>query len=379
MNKIFVIFGVIVSLIFISCSSEKGYTSRTDFPKESPDGNVEIISNSSKGLWGEDKQISLEEELVIGKEYGDDEEMFGYIRIITYDGKGKIFIADSYELTVMVFDEQGKFINSFGKEGNGPGEFITMDDIHWCRFDNLLYIPDRRNNRINKFSSDGKFIEALKTSKFKIRVMGIASFEDGKFMLTGMRFGGNFADYRIIVVDHSFDNVLAEYGEDFLCHRIGMEYFPNFSDVGIVSGTQLYYTSPSEYKIVLFDRNLDKNKIIIKTYPKMFTPQYVRGFYSDFNGIENIAKVNGNYIVGVSYTNTKEMPLFQQKMELVNFVDNEKESSYQLDIFDGDFQFLTSVRIPPERRLAGADSKGRLYFIENDPFPRLIRCTIKAE
>ena len=195
-------------------------------------------------------------------------------------------------------------------------------------------------------------------------------------MLAGMRFGGDFADYRIIVVDHSSENVIAEYGEDFPIHSVGMEYFPNFSDVGIISGTRLYYSSPSEYKIVLFDKNLAKNKIIKKTHPKMFVPQYVNGFYSDFNGVENMVKVNGNYIVGVSYTNTKEIPLFQQKLELVNFVDNEKKSSYQLDIFDDDFQFLTSMKIPPERRLAGADSKGRLYFIENEPFPRLIRCRL---
>lgn len=355
MKPILFLLGIIVVLMFISCSPEK----ENPFPlaslETSSEENVETISNSSEGLWGKDKQMSLEEELIIGKEYGDDEEMFGYIRIITFDGESNIFVADSYELTVKVFDEQGKFINSFGGDGNGPGEFITMDDIHWCRFDNILYIPDRRNNRISTFSPDGKFV------------------------LSGMRFGGDFADYRIIVVDHSFDNVLAEYGEDFSIHQIGMEYFPNFSDVGIFSGTQLYYTSPSEYKIVIFDRNLAKSKIIKKTHPKMFVPQYVKGFYSDFNGIENMGMVSGNYIVGVSYCRATEIPLFKQKMELINFVDNERELNYQLDIFDGDFRFLTSVKIPPERRLAGIDSKGKLYFIENDPFPRIIRCVLKTE
>jgi hypothetical protein len=153
-----------------------------------------------------------------------------------------------------------------------------------------------------------------------------------------------------------------------------MDYFPNFSDVGIISGTQLYYTSPSEYKIVLFDKSLAKSKIIKKSHPKMFKPQYVKGFYSDFNGIENIGMVNGNHIAGVSYSDATDIPLFKQKIDFFNFVDNEIESRYQLDIFDGDFRFLTSVDIPPERRLAGIDSKGRLYFIENEPFPRLIRC-----
>jgi len=331
MNKIFVIFGVIAIVMFVSCSTEKEDLFPSVSSDTSSEENVELISNTSKGLWGDDKQMSLEEELTIGKEYGNDEEMFGYIKGIAFDGEGNIFFADSYELTVKIFNEHGKFI------------------------------------------------EALKTSKFKIRVMGIASFADGKFMLTGMRFGGDFADYRIIIVDHSFENILAEYGEDFPIYQIGMDYFPNFSDVWIISGSQLYYTSPSEYKIVLFDKSLAKSKIIKKSHPKMFVPQYVRGFYSDFNGIENMGMVSGNYIVGVSYSNTAEIPLFKQKMEFINFVDNEKELCYQLDIFDGNFQFLTSVEIPPERRLAGIDSEGRLYFIENDPFPRLIRYVLKTE
>ena len=380
MKPILILLGVIVILMFTSCSSDEkeGLFPAVSSDKSSEE-NVEIISNTKEGLWGKDKKISLEEDLIIGKEYGTEKEMFGYIRILTFDDEDHIFIADSYELAIRVFDEQGNFVNSFGREGNGPGEFVTLDDIHWCRFDNTLYIPDRRNNRINKFSTDGKFVEALKTTKFKIRVMGIASFADGKFMLTGMRFGGDFADYRILVVDHTFENVIAEYGEDFPIHKTGMDYFPNFSDVGIVSGTQLYYTSPSEYKIVLFDGNLHKSKIIKKSHPKMFVPQYVKGFYSDFNGIENMGMVNGYHIVGVSYSDTTDIPLFEQKMDFFNFVDNENEMRYQLDIFDGDFRFLTSVDIPPERRLGGIDSKGRLYFIENEPFPRLIRCLLDMD
>ena len=373
------VFGIIMMVMGASCSSEKGRAARQADLEKSADGNAETILNSSKGLWGEDRTIVLEEELSIGKEYGDESEMFRYIRGITFDVEDNLYVNDSYELVVKIYDEQGKFIKTFGREGGGPGEFETIDDIHWCRYDNLLYIPDRRNNRINQFSRDGKFIKAIKTRKFKIRVQRIDSFEDGKFMLSGIRFGGDFADYRIIVADHSLENIIVEYGEDFPIHSVGMDYFPNFADVGIISGTQLYYTSPSAYEITLFDQNLNKCKIIKKSHPKMFTPQYVRGFYSDFNGVENMAKVNGNYVVGVSYTNAKEIPLFQQKRELVNFVDNDKETSYQLDFFDVDFRFLASVKIPSERRLAGADSKGRLYFIENDPFPRIIRCVLKTK
>jgi hypothetical protein len=371
--------GIILMMMFVSCSTDSKGTSSLAKSGNTADENVEIISNTAKGLWGEDKTIRLDEELIIGKEYGDDTEIFGYIRGVAIDGEDNIFVADSYELTIKVFDDQGNFLERFGREGAGPAEFQTIDDIHWCRFDDLLYVVDRRNNRIAQFSPDGKFNKAFKTTKFKIRVMKIDSYEDGTFALSGMRFGGDFADYRIILVDHAFENVIAECGEDFPVHSVGMDMFPDFSDVRILSGVQLYYTSPSEYKIVLLDNNLNKIKIIEKSHPRMFPPQYVRGFYADFNGIENISRVNGNYVAGVSYTNSEEIPQFQQKMDFANFVDNEKEAGYQLDLFDIGFRFLASTKIPSERRLSGADSKGRLYFIENEPFPRLIRCRLITE
>ncbi len=376
MKKAFVIFAVTGIFMLISCSSEKKETSRAVNPGESPDEYVQIITNSSEGLWEEDKQARLEEELIIGEEYGKEDKMFHYIRGLTFDSDDNIYVNDSYDLAIKIYDDQGNFIKSFGREGGGPGEFQTIDDIHWSGFDKLLYVADRRNNRIAQFSTEGTFLKAFKTSKFKARVEKISSLDNGNFVLTARRYGGNFADFRILVVDHSFNDVVAEFNENFPIHSLGMEMTPGFSDVGVISGTELYYTSPSAYEIVLFDTNLTKNKIIKKSHPRMFAPQYVHGFYSDFNALENLAKVDEKYIVGVTYTQIKDIPLFQQKLDLVNFVDKERRSGYQLDIFNDDFQFLKSVAIPPERRLAGIDSKGRLYFIENEPFPRLIRCSL---
>lgn len=376
MKKNVVLFVIICIWFIVSCRSQNQKASDAVPPEESPEENAEIVQNSSEGLWEEDKQATLVEELIIGEEYGEEDKMFRYIRGLTFDSDNNIYVSDSYELVIKIYDERGNFIKSFGREGSGPGEFQTIDDIHWCGFDKLLYIADRRNNRIAQFSTDGTFLKAFKTSKFKARVEKISSFDNGNFVLTARRFGGNFADFRILVVDHSFNEIVAEFKENFPIHSLGLDMTPGFSDVGVLSGNELFYTSPSAYEIVLFDKNLTENKIIKKSRPRMFPPQYVHGFYSDFNALENLTKVDGKYIVGVSYTQTRDIPLFQEKSDLVNFVDNERRTGCQLDIFDSDFQYLTSVAIPPQRQLAGTDSKDRLYFIENDPFPRLIRCSL---
>lgn len=58
MNRIFVYFGLtfvftFIGSIFISCSPEKAEKASPDIPVNSPDANIEIFSNSSGGLWGE--------------------------------------------------------------------------------------------------------------------------------------------------------------------------------------------------------------------------------------------------------------------------------------------------------------------------------------
>ena len=82
MKQILFCLGIIIILMFVSCSSDKGEETPAIAPEKFSEENVETISNTSEGLWGEEKQINLEEELIIGKEYGDDEEMFSYIRVI---------------------------------------------------------------------------------------------------------------------------------------------------------------------------------------------------------------------------------------------------------------------------------------------------------
>ena len=114
----------------------------------------------------------------------------------------------------------------------------------------------------------------------------------------------------------------------------------------------------------------------------MFEPNYVEGFYVDFNTIETLMSIEDRYIVGVQSTLIKEIPRFKEKRELIEFVYAPDLSTwqlktvYQLDLYNKDFQFLGYIEIPEKMRLAGKDSQDRVYFIENDPFPRIVRSQI---
>ncbi len=345
----------------------------------------QTVSNSQKGLWQDKKRIEIEDELVLGKEFGDETEMFSYIRDLAIDHQDNLYVADSMDLCIKVFTSDGKFIRAFGREGQGPGEFQTIDAICWSQKDNCIYITDRRNHRISWFGSDGEFCGSIKTEIFNADIEGLSCLENGCFVLTARIIGDRKSKCKIIVTSHNFENVFAEIEDEFPIFSVGATISPKFSDVGILQGERIYYTSPSEYKITVLNSDFEKQTTIGKSLPRMFPPHYVRGFYVDFNAIESLLLWEDKLIVGVQSTQVKAIPKFKEKRELIEFVYEddlttwELKTAYQLDFFNKGFQFLGYVEVPEKRSLAGCDSSGRVYFFENEPFPRVILSWITIE
>jgi 6-bladed beta-propeller len=79
-----------------------------------------------------------------------------------------IFVADGHapnkhdSARVVKFSKDGHFIKSWGRKGPAPGEFDEPHDIFVGGSRNWVYVADRRNNRIQVFDQDGKFITAWK-------------------------------------------------------------------------------------------------------------------------------------------------------------------------------------------------------------------------
>ncbi len=76
---------------------------------------------------------------------------------IAVDGAGNVYVADSYNHRVLVFDEQGDFLRQWGSQGNAPGQFqepwgIAVDG------EGNVYVADTWNHRIQKFDVLGRFL-----------------------------------------------------------------------------------------------------------------------------------------------------------------------------------------------------------------------------
>jgi hypothetical protein len=92
---------------------------------------------------------------------GNDETHFNAPSDVAVAANGDIFVADGHgdatNNRVVKFSRDGKFIKTWGRTGYAPGEFRTL---HAIAIDGRgrVFVGDRSNNRIQLFDQDGKHL-----------------------------------------------------------------------------------------------------------------------------------------------------------------------------------------------------------------------------
>ena len=104
--------------------------------------------------------------MTIGREgvRGDGPDTFDRPTGIAIAPNGAIFVTDGHGTNdrVVKFSRDGKFIKAWGHHGSGPGEFDQPHDISIGGSQNRVYVADRSNSRVQIFDQDGNFIAAWK-------------------------------------------------------------------------------------------------------------------------------------------------------------------------------------------------------------------------
>src|SRR5579862_8855164 len=104
--------------------------------------------------------------LTLGKEgvKGNGPDTFDMPTGIAIAPNGDIFVTDGHGKNdrVVKFSSDGKFIKTWGHHGSGPGEFDQPHDISIGGSQNRVYVADRSNSRVQIFDQEGNFIAAWK-------------------------------------------------------------------------------------------------------------------------------------------------------------------------------------------------------------------------
>lgn len=81
------------------------------------------------------------------------------VRSIAVSETGEIYVLQHMEGVVKQFDARGKALRTFGRRGNGPGEFVNASRIGLAG--RQLWVVDQGNNRITVFDTTAKVFSTL--------------------------------------------------------------------------------------------------------------------------------------------------------------------------------------------------------------------------
>lgn len=89
--------------------------------------------------------------------------IFRQLGSIASDSDGRVALLDSLECRVYLFSPSGKLISSFGRRGQGPGEFSFPMKVDF--YEDFIYVFDPTGRTLQFFKYDGSFIRLIKLFK----------------------------------------------------------------------------------------------------------------------------------------------------------------------------------------------------------------------
>ncbi len=90
-------------------------------------------------------------------ERGSSKGMFNYPTSIFVNKLGNIYITDSLNFRVQIFDSNGNFLHLFGKHGDGTGDFSKPKGIA-VDSEGHIYVADAEFDNVQIFNSEGRLL-----------------------------------------------------------------------------------------------------------------------------------------------------------------------------------------------------------------------------
>ncbi len=254
-------FFALVFAIFIfifSCRNQKSVWKGTI----TAENGVTIIQNPKKPMYGGDVLV-LEENLSIGETTTEGDFLFSQIRWIAVDDAEHIYVLDSKEKHVLVFDGTGQLLRTFGRAGQGPGEFRSPLTIGLTNRDEIV-IEDFRSH-LAYFSTDGEFIRNLPMTKTGVSRISLDSH--GNILGIVIMRDKESPRYELQKFDPEMNPV----------HALDSTPTPSASNEGFIPFKgSIYYTFdkddrvvcgiPDRYEIKIFDAEGNLAKKITRDY-----------------------------------------------------------------------------------------------------------------
>jgi hypothetical protein len=374
MRKGRVIFVVLGSLAIIVSTLAGQYKVKTE-------NGVTIVTNGKKPdpPKGAPTKLVLEEVYTVG---GGDAPDSSFVEISALDvlKDGTVYVLDTKDSRVKVFDSKGKFLRAFGKAGQGPGELNQPVGI-LITPENEVLVEDALNQRLAIFALDGTFSRHISTGK-ALGLSGIRMDSLGRIVARSMGLGeaGKMSmdvktydkDLNPKIKLTSFEFPISLQAKINPFSAMNLNYELDGQGFLYFNGQRGY-----EIKVLSFEGQL------LKTIGREYDPVAIIQKDKD----EMLA-----LIPNVSGVNVKDMILFpdyfppfgnfvladEGRLLVRTYEKGRAKKEYYWDVFDAEGRYIAKVPIVHEIRL-WRDGKAYFFVEDEDGYKTLRCCRVRWE
>jgi hypothetical protein len=359
---------------------------------------VTVVRNPAEGIWDRQGRTgpSLVKELQIGALEGPAETTFAEISDVAVNGQGEIYVADRRLAEIRKFDKDGKHLLTFGRKGQGPGEFQSIRVLAIGRRGEVVVFDDMLG-RISVFSDGGELRTTTKKLMEKEWVAPARIFSSDRGYVLFGKIGEGLKLFHEFGEDWSLEGSFIDYepvdNKDFEAGWLNMS--PGSCDFKGLK--DILYTKPFHdnrirlYKDQQLTRVIERESDIKKPYEvevfrdvqKALGLQRQRDFAS-FN--RDVA------YLGLSFLTSRG--IFRMPSgDIVNFLAIRKGTEpvdaavrkdrnlwdLTLELYDPEGRLLSHAVLGPDpgysiRRM---DAGGLFYAIEQKDFPKIVTFRLK--
>lgn len=338
----------------------------------------------------------LRAELVLKIGSNKENEDFYKLRSFTVEKDGNIYILDAGNSRIQCFSKEGKFLFSFGRKGQGPGELSNNASKIKILSDGNIYVIDNYPRRINVYNLKGEFLFSGKTKfKFSDKTSSSPAYFNDIVLLNNVYYLSSLfleENHKPIHISHKLGEIDGSFG---IFVEPAVDQLKRINRLPLPYPWRMYYADGGSSKLVL----TNKNEIIYsQVFPYRLIKYDAKGQVLkdimgdvDFDTHHHVEYFREKGWVGVrSYPNPPtgivlDVSINRDNQVVVPFSNPDRDFFY-IDIYDLDLNLLSRYKMPNiitdgkkgEYISAGdvlIDNDDNLYAVvlSKESFPQLVK------
>lgn len=311
----------------------------------------------------------IKEELRIPLPEAPPEALFSSISTLVIDNTGNLYVVDSKEECVKVFDPAGHFIKAIGRVGQGPGELRSLTNIFIMKNGEIV-LHDYQGRIFQIFSSDGQYLRSMGPPNGLVPPFA-QFYKDSRDQFYWQRqvYDEETLEYwiEIVILDDEFK-------VSKLIEKIQQPTEKDWAkkakrpDLDVRPGGGLIIGHPWDYSFYVYDINGKLKKEIIRDYKVVPYPKEERDFWENTLGrqLSHAPYPNRHFFVdeqGWMFVRTNQRT-DDRKYCYYDIFNNEGKYVYKLPIADRDWVTSGDIQARSDPFLV---REGRIYLVRDNP------------